>query len=97
MLELMVSGNSPALPSQKEWPHRAIVSAGIVRKGFVGMCSWARSVCESPMSMTHGLSWSRCSVNEAQSRTLSQALSTVGRPPVDGVMMSSVGVGMKGL
>ena len=37
------------------------------------------------MSMTHGLSWSRCSVNEDQSRSLSHALSTVGRPPVDDV------------
>ena len=97
MLELMVSGNSPALPSQKEWPHRAMESAGMVRKGFVGMCSWTRSVWESSMSMTHGLSWSRCSVNEDQSRSLSQALRTVGKPPVDGVIMSSVGVGIKGL
>ena len=28
------------------------------------------------MSMTHGLSWSRCSVNEDQSRSLSQAASS---------------------
>ena len=55
------------------------------------------SVCESSMSITHGLSWSRCSANEDQSRSLSHALSTVGKPPVDGVVMSSVSVGMKGL
>jgi hypothetical protein len=36
-------------------------------------------------------------VTDDQSRSLSQALRTVVRPPVDGVIMSSVCVGMKGL
>ena len=96
MVASFVSGNSPLVPAQKEYPQVEIVCSGIVVSGSVSN-SLAFSVCSWSMSMTHGRVCVSGSVTFTQSKSFPTPLITVGSCPIEGFVMQCVGVGMKGL
>ena len=96
MVAWFVSGNSPLVPAQKEYPQVEMECSGIVVSGSVSSVL-AFSVCSWSRSMTHGRVCVRGSVIFSQSKSFPTPLITVGSCPIEGFVIQCVGVGIKGL